>query len=614
MTQPVNLPQETRPQGDILIVDDIAENLEYLSKILNGQGHKVRAVLDGHSALKVAKSARPDLILLDVKMPELDGFEVCQRLKAEPQTRDIPVIFLSALDQTQDKVNGFTIGGVDYVAKPFQAEELLARVNTHLSLRFAQAQVQRLNAELEQRVIQRTAQLEREIGDRLKAQEELLHFITHNPLTNLPNRAFLMQRLGQIFNQMQSREQSSLVLMIVECKHLQLVNNSLGYSAGDQLVVAIVRRLQTALPPTAFLAHFSNDTFAILMENCDDLSAAIALTKVIHNEAVLPFDIADKSLYITFRMGIVQRSASDGKPKYLLRDANTALAQARKKGAAKVQIFNPAMYHRALHFFEIQNELNVAIAQQNLTLVYQPLQSLDKRAVTGLEALVRWHHPVRGVISPSEFISIAEETGLIIALDRYVLRRACIQLCQWQAEGLINGEFRLHVNLSSQQLSQPDFIDYLDQILHDSKANCCNLTLEITEEGLMQEDQTVLQILQQLKQRCIHVSIDDFGTGYSSLSYLQRLKVENLKIDRSFISPNLDGFNDGEDNPAIVRAIIDLAHGLGMTVTAEGVETLARWEQLKALGCDFAQGYLLGRPTSDFRQLFQAAGVNLPTN
>ncbi|MEM8810944.1 MAG: response regulator, partial [Cyanobacteria bacterium P01_G01_bin.38] len=242
-------------KGDILVVDDVPANLEFLSTVLTQQGYKVRSVLSGPTALKVAEAAQPDLILLDIKMPEMDGYQVCRSLKANPLTQTIPIIFLSALDQTKDKVKAFTVGGIDYIPKPFQAEELLARVNNQLNLRGAQRQIQQLNAELEQRVIQRTAQLEREIGERLRVQEELLHVATHNSLTELPNRTFLIQRLMQLFNKNQQKMSDSIVLILLECNQLEAINNSLGYHAGDQFLVSLARRLETCLAPGTILAH-----------------------------------------------------------------------------------------------------------------------------------------------------------------------------------------------------------------------------------------------------------------------------------------------------------------------------------------------------------------------
>jgi diguanylate cyclase (GGDEF)-like protein len=591
---PLPQPPPTPFKGDILIVDDVSENLEFLSTILTQQGYKVRSVLSGATALKVAQAARPDLILLDIKMPEMDGYKVCERLKSDPITQDIPVIFLSALDRASDKVKAFTIGGIDYIPKPFQVEELLARVRNHLDLRSAQAQVHKLNGELEQRVIQRTTQLEREIGERLQMQEKLLHVAMHDMLTNLPNRTFLTQRLTQIFDRNQQAIDENLVLIFLECDQLPAINNSLGHQAGDLLIVSMARRLETCLESETLLAHCGNDTFAILLENHPDLSQVMRLTENLHQETQQPFFIDDHLIHSKVSIGIVQGTSEYKNPKHLLRDANTAMYQAKQLGVGNTQVFNTAMYHRAISFFEIQNDLHETLNKKELYLVYQPVLSMKDNTVIGLEALLRWQHPQRGLIMPGDFIPVAEETGLIIALDRYVLNMACQQLKIWQEEYGLSPSFHLQVNLSAQQLSQVDFLDYLDTTLTTTQVNSQNLALEITENVLMQKYEGTSVLLNELKDRKIHVSIDDFGTGYSSLSYLHRLKVENLKIDRSFVKE----IEDTKDNLGIVRAIINLAHDLGMTVTAEGVETAQQLDQLKDLDCDFAQGYFLGKPMS----------------
>jgi diguanylate cyclase (GGDEF)-like protein len=581
-------------KGDILIVDDVSENLEFLSTILTQQGYKVRSVLSGATALKVAQAARPDLILLDIKMPEMDGYKVCERLKSDPVTQEIPVIFLSALDRASDKVKAFTIGGIDYIPKPFQVEELLARVKNHLDLRSAQAQVHKLNAELEQRVIQRTTQLEREIGERLHLQEKLLHVAMHDMLTNLPNRTFLTQRLTQIFDRNQQAIDENLVLILLECDQLPAINNSLGHQAGDCLIVSMARRLETCLESETLLTHCGNDTFAILLENHPDLSQVMRLAENLHQETQQPFFIDDHLIHSKVSIGIVQGTSEYKNPKHLLRDANTAMYQSKQLGVGNTQVFNTAMYHRAISFFEIQNDLHQTLNKKELYLVYQPVLSMKDNTIIGLEALLRWQHPQRGLILPGDFIPVAEETGLIIALDRYVLHLACQQLKIWQEEYELSPSFHLQVNLSAQQLSQVDFLDYLDTTLTLTQVNSQNLALEITENVLMQKYEGTSVLLNELKDRKIHVSIDDFGTGYSSLSYLNHLKVENLKIDRSFVKQ----IEDTKDNLGIVRAIINLAHDLGMTVTAEGVETAQQLDQLKELDCDFAQGYFLGKPMS----------------
>lgn len=592
MTSQSTPSQPNATKGDILIVDDVAENLEFLTTILTQQGYKVRSVLSGKTALKVAKAAQPDLILLDIKMPEMDGYQVCQKLKAEPITQDIPVIFLSALDRSNDKVKAFTVGGIDYIPKPFQVEELLARVKNHLDLRCAQAQVQKLNSELEQRVFQRTAQLEQEIGKRLQMQEKLLHVAMHDTLTNLPNRTFLTQRLIQIFERGQQSIDENLVLILLECDQLPAINNSLGHQAGDRLIVSMARRLETCLESEILLAQCGNDTFAILLEHHSDLNEVMRIANRLHEETQYPFHIDNHLIYSKISIGIVQGTREYQNPEHLLRDANTAMYQAKSLGVGNTQVFDAVMHHRAVSFFEILNELHQTLKKQELYLVFQPIFSLKNNKITGVESLLRWQHSERGLIMPGEFISVAEETGLIISLDRYVLDMACAQLKIWQEEYGLSASFRLQVNLSAQQLSQSDFLEYLDKTLNKHQVNSQNLALEITENALMQQHENILTLLSELKIRGIHVSIDDFGTGYSSLSYLHHLKVENLKIDRSFISQ----MEQTKDGLGIVRTIINLTHDLEMSVTAEGVETPQQLEHLKSLDCDFVQGYFLGKP------------------
>jgi diguanylate cyclase (GGDEF)-like protein len=592
MTSQPTPPQTSTTMGDILIVDDVSENLEFLSTVLAQQGYKVRSVLSGATALKVAKAAQPDLILLDIKMPEMDGYQVCQKLKADPVTQNIPIIFLSALDRASDKVKAFTLGGIDYIPKPFQVEELLARVKNHLDLRCAQAQVQKLNSELEQRVFQRTAQLEQEISKRLQMQEKLLHVAMHDMLTNLPNRTFLTQRLMQIFERNQQSIDENLVLILLECDQLPAINNSLGHQSGDRMIVSMARRLESCFESEILLAHCGNDTFAILLENHPDLGEVMRIAERLHEETQHPFHIDNHLIHSKISIGIVQGSREYQNPEHLLRDANTAMYQAKALGVGNIQVFNAAMHHRAVSFFEILNELHQTLKKQEFYLVYQPILSLRDNQISGVESLLRWEHPQRGLIMPGDFISVAEETGLIIALDRYVLNMACAQLKIWQEEYNLSPAFRLQVNLSAQQLSQVDFLDYLDKTLKIHQVNSRNLSLEITENALMQHHDNILTLLNELQARRIHVSIDDFGTGYSSLNYLHRLKVANLKIDRSFVNQ----MEETKDSLGIVRAIINLSHDLEMTVTAEGVETAGQLEKLKNLNCDFAQGYFLGKP------------------
>lgn len=589
----------------VVVVDDVQANLDFLTGVLTQLGFQVNTAIDGLTAIQLIEANHPDLVLLDIKMPEMDGFEVCLALKANPLTQEIPVIFLSALTQTDDKVKAFEVGGVDYIAKPFQVPELLARVNNHLDLYAAKRQIKQLNAELEQRVAQRTAQLETEIGGRLYIKEEMLRMANHNALTQLPNRTFLTQYLTEIFTQNQNRFDDNLFLLILECDHLQVINNSLGHQAGDQILVAIARRLESFLPFATLLIHFGEDKFAVLLENSSSLHEVFHMANLLQQEIEAPFSIANKAIHTKVSVGIVQGNVSYEYPHYLLRDANTVMAQIQNQRIGTIEVFNPSMHKRAQSFFEIQNDLHLALANQELYLVYQATISLRSNKIIGAEALVRWHHPEKGLIVPGEFIPIAEEIGLIISIDRYIFRRACRQLKHWQDEGLLDNSFKLQVNLSAQQFSQPDFIDYLDRVLAETQINTHNLALEITENALLPQNDLAGTVLNTLKRRHIHVSIDDFGTGYSSLSYLHRLNVENLKIDRSFVSQLVEP----QESLTVVQSIINLAHGLGMTVTAEGVETEVQRNHLQSLGCEFAQGYLWGYPMEKDEIITQIAAA-----
>ena len=592
MTTPLDTRSHPYLSGDILVVDDVPPNLDFLSTVLTQQGYKVRSAISGPVALKIAKAAQPDLILLDIKMPDMDGYEVCRLLKSNPITQEIPVIFLSALDQTNDKVKAFGLGGVDYIPKPFQAEELLARVNNQLKLRAAQSEVQKLNSDLEQRVMQRTAQLEREIGERLRMQDKVLHMATHSSMTGLPNRVSLTQRLQQALDQSQSSPNHRLAIMLLKYNKLELVKNSLGHHAADQLIVAVNRRLETLIRPGFLLTNFGEDIFSILIESFHTKEEIVQFGEKIQEEISYPFHINNHLIYGQIDIGIALNSQQYRQATHILRDANTALSQASADGASQIQIFNSEMYRRTLSFFEVQNDLHRALRNQELILAYHPIISLADNYLNGLEALVRWNHPQRGLVIAEEFIPIAEETEIILELDRYVIRKACHQLKDWQDHNLLHSSFRLHVNISAQQLTQRDFIDYLESILDETQIDHQNLAFDITEYGLMQQTETVLATLEKLKRYQIMVSIDDFGTGTSSLSYLYSLKIENLKIDRSFIRQ----MNSTAKGLKVIKAIVNLAHELGMTVTAEGVENSVQLATLETLGCEYMQGYLWGKP------------------
>lgn len=580
-------------RGDILIVDDTPNNLRFLSTTLTEQGYKVRSVTDGLMALTVAQAANPDLILLDIMMPNIDGYEVCQRLKADEQTRDIPIIFLSALDEVLDKVKAFTVGGVDYITKPFQLEEVLARIQTHLSLRFAQKEIGKLNSELEERVRQRTAQLEQEISERLQVQERLLHLALHDVLTGLPNRTWFMKRLEQLLNQVEQQSDHNFAVLFLDCDRFQSVNDSLGHSIGDQLLVMIARRLGLCLRPSTTLCRLGGDEFAILLQDISPNDATKTAEDILQ-ELVDPFQIGEYQIFTNVSIGIVMGSDIYKQPEHILRDADTAMYQAKARGKACYQVFEQNMHSRALHNFHLELELRYGLERNEFEVYYQPIVDLSSYQIVSFEALVRWIQPHKGFIVPNKFIPIAEETGLIVGIDLFVLRQACHQLKTWQDHGLANNSLKMSVNLSAKHFTSFNIIDHVEQVLRETGLAGHCLRLEITETDIMENAEFACKLIEQLKQRQVQLSVDDFGTGYSSLSYLHRLPIDYLKIDRSFV---MRIGSDGK-NTEIIKAIIALADSLGIATVAEGVETELQLEAIKKLNCNLCQGYLFSKPVN----------------
>jgi diguanylate cyclase (GGDEF)-like protein len=589
---------------NILVVDDLADNLRILSKTLTTQGYKVRCAKNGLTALMGASTILPDLILLDIKMPDLDGYEVCQQLKADEQTRNIPVIFLSALDDALDKVKAFQVGGVDYITKPFQIPEVLARVENQIALQSAKGKIFQLNQELEQRVHQRTVELKTanqklrsEIIQRQRVQQQLIHDALHDSLTGLPNRTLLMERIDFAIQHAKRNPDYLYAVLFIDLDRFKMINDSLGHLIGDQLLIAVANLLQKCLRDSDIVARLGGDEFVILLDGVQELQDALQIGERIQEQLKLPLNLEGQSIFTSASIGIVLSSTEYENSSDLLRDADIAMYRAKEKGKACYEVFNQAMYFETLKLIELENSLRLALDRGEFVLHYQPIIALDNSELVGFEALIRWQHPTRGFISPVEFIPIAEDTGLILAIGEWLLKEACQQLRTWQKQFASIPQIsslKMSVNLASQELQEPQFIQKLDKILQETGLDGNCLRLEITESVLIEPEGGIQDTLQQIRKRNIKLSIDDFGTGYSSLSYLRRFPIDNLKIDRSFI----ERMNSDSENFEIVRTIITLAKTLGMDSISEGVETPQQLSQLKTLGCEFGQGFLFAKPLS----------------
>ncbi|MEN9869905.1 MAG: hypothetical protein RLZZ171_888 [Cyanobacteriota bacterium] len=599
--------------NNILVVDDIADNLRVLSASLTEKGYQVRCAKNGIMALITAKKNPPQLILLDIKMPDMNGYQVCEKLKEDELTRDIPIIFLSAFDDVLDKVKAFSVGGADYITKPFQIEEVVVRIQHQLILQAAQAEIFELNTQLEQKVQQRTAQLEEvidqlnlEIAQHQQTQEQLSHQALHDALTGLPNRTLLMEYLTKAIQRHQRNQDYLFAVLFIDLDRFKIINDSWGHAIGDQLLIAISRLLRECCRDLDTVARLSGDEFTILLEDLQNFQDATAIAERLLEKFMLPIHLQERKVFSGASIGIVFGSTTYHNGIELLRDADIAMYRAKTLGKGRYAVFDREMYAQTIHLSQLETDLRLALERQEFILYYQPIVSLETRSLAGFEALVRWQHPQMGLISPEKFIAIAEDTDLIIPLGEWVLQEACQQLYDWQSTFPSATSLHISVNLSSKQIKQFDFVDKLGQILTATGLNGASLRLELTETMLMDQGEKTIELLTRIKQQKIQLSIDDFGTGYSSLSYLHHFPIDTLKIDRSFV--NL--IKEEGSNCEIVKTIVTLAHSLGMEAIAEGVETSHQIIHLTNLGCAAAQGYFFAKPLN--RQLVESLIVNNP--
>lgn len=423
------------------------------------------------------------------------------------------------------------------------------------------------------------------------------YYISSDPnydaLTGLPNYNLLFAYIEQEICFARQKPNYEFTVLFIDINRFKVINSSLGRILGDRLLVAISQRLQSCLRSQDFIARLGNDEFAILLSHVEHIEYATNVAERIHRELSVPFNLGGYEVFIEASIGIAPGNQNYSQPENLLRDAELAVSEAKRQKKSHYQVFSPAMRGKALTLLQLENDLRRAIKREEFILHYQPIVSLADDKMQGFEVLVRWRHPKKGLIAPGEFIQLAEETGLIVPLGFWVLKQACQQMRAWQlsyGDGL-NG-WKISVNISSKQLGLPNFVAQVKQILRETELDPHNLKLEITESSLVEDAESTIVILQELKGMGIEFSLDDFGTGYSSLSYLHQFPFDTLKIDRSFVS----SINNNEDKLGIVRAIITLASNLGMNTIAEGIETVKQLAQLKALKCQYGQGYFLSKP------------------
>jgi diguanylate cyclase (GGDEF)-like protein len=520
--------------------------------------HHARRMREGIAHLLEAGA---DCVLLDLSLPDAEGLDALGQLRTVAV--DLPIIVLSGRSDETTAVRAVQEGAQDYLIKGQVDPRLLAR-----SISYA--------------------------IERKRAEVQLAHQALHDALTGLPNRALFLDRLGQALSRMDRRD-AHVAVLFLDLDRFKVVNDSLGHGAGDRLLIDVAARLQQVLRGGDTAARFGGDEFVILCEEVDGEREAITIAERIASALDAPFGVGEEEVFVRTSVGIALSSgSSQSRPEAVIRDADAAMYRAKERGGGVYEVFDDGMRERALRRLETENRLHRALLHDEFVLHYQPQIRMATGTVTGVEALVRWHHPERGLVAPAEFIASAEETGLIIALGAWVLEEACRQSAAWCAARPDLAPVVVSINLSARQIAHPDLVATVADTIARTGVDPATLCLEVTETAVMDDHEAAADVLLELKALGLTLAIDDFGTGYSSLRALQRFPFDVVKIDRSFVT----GIETSEQESAIVAAIVSLSHALGLRTVAEGVEQVAQVERLRVLGCDIAQGYFYARPAA----------------
>ena len=656
----------------VLIVDDTMMNIDLLADVLREE-YRLGIATNGLKALEFIEKNRPDIILLDIMMPEMDGFEVCRILKEKPQTKSIPIVFITALSDTESVAKGFQLGGCDYISKPFHALEVRVRIKSKLNeidqLSFVKnifqtslegilifdssmmvtmanpmaetilgiQQNEIVGASLS--VLQDTENVENiidfkrfldrddywsgEVWNRRKNGEnypqkvalsvvrnlwgkvcnyvavfhdmseikrhkdEIKYQSNHDGLTGLPNRTFFTLRLHDILGDAQ-RHNEKVALLILDLDNFKQVNDSLGHGVGDFLLRETCTRLKGCLR-NALLARLGSDEFGIVLEDLSSEENAVKIAEQINMALTLPIFHEGHELFVSASIGITFFPEDSKDPLVLMKNADLAMARAKEKGGNGCQVFHTKMDERITHFLTLESNLRRALDKEEFLVYYQPKLDMRTGKITGMEALVRWLLPDGTMVSPVDFIPIAEKNGLIVFLGEWVLKEATRQVKKWWDMGY---KHPVAVNLSPRQFQEENLISLIKEALDESGFPPQGLELEITESVVMEKEENAIHVLTEISKLGVQFAMDDFGTGYSSLHYLKQFPLDKLKIDQSFVANT----PSDEDDVAIITAIISMGKSLRMKVVAEGVEKYEQFVFLRDLGCDELQGYLFSRP------------------
>ena len=678
----------------LLVVDDDVVTRTLLGRRLEGAGYRVVLAEDGPSALEAVEASEPDLVLLDIMMPGMNGFEVLRRLRASAGPR-LPVIFVTAREMSDDIVEGLESGADDCIAKPVDIPVALARIRTQLAKRRAQRvlaeseeryalavqgandgvwdwhvpsgevfysprwktimgyaddgvpttldawldrvhgdDIDRVRVELNDHLAGRTERLETQhrtrrgdnsyrwvlvrgtaVRDQAGTPVRVAGSLTDitegkvaDALTGLPNRVLFHDRLGRLIERARRNPEFQFAVLLLDLDRLKTINDSLGRRAGDAVLVQTAQRIERNLRTTDSvirvepegggdavaghtLARFGGDEFAIILAGIRHVADATRVAERLGQALREVFAIEGHEVYITASIGIALSATGYERSEDMLRDADTALHRGKAAGRGRCELFDVGMREQVVRRLDLETDLRHAVARNELVVYYQPIVALATGEPTGVEALIRWNHPKWGLVGPDEFVPFAEETGLIVPIGYWVVEEVCRQLRAWEGDG--EPPVRLvAVNVSPRQLEAPDFVRRVCEIADSAGIAHDRIELEITESAMMDDPEATRVILERLNAEGFTLAIDDFGTGYSSLSYLQRFPVDRLKLDRSFLAQ----LPDDREARAVMESVVLLAEHLKLQVVAEGIETLAQLERVRALKCGFGQGFYFSHP------------------
>jgi diguanylate cyclase (GGDEF)-like protein len=714
--RPLDVPAQREPSGvRLLVVDDELANLDMLGRILVGAGYEtVEFVQDPRQALARYRSFGPDLVLLDLRMPHMDGLTVLGQIRREIPAADfVPIAVLTGDSSVESRRRALSAGAQDFIVKPFDPTEVILRIGGLLRLRSMHTQLRRANADLEHKVAARTRELAserqflsavldslseaiiatdadgsprlanpavdqlsvpivlrsiaradgrgsatpqvwladgrplaaeemplelalhgdivrnlelttlgadgvrrslvasatpiagpgeerpaavlvlRDVTDRRRVEDELRHRALHDGLTGLPNRALFLDRLSHSLSGLE-RGGGSLAVLFIDVDGFKAVNDTLGHAGGDFFLSELGRRLVRTLRPGDTAARFGGDEFAVLCERLGDLESAAEIAGRVRHALAVPMTVEHLVLTPAVSVGITVAVDMERSSDELVRDADVAMFRAKELGGDRHEVFEQALRQRLLHRLDLEQALRTGIESEQLVVHYQPKVSLATGAVTGAEALVRWNRPQHGLLLPEDFIDVAERTGLVGAVDTWVLQTACKQLAAWRRQVPHLEQLTIAVNVSPVELADASLSARILSVLADTGLPPSALCLEVTETTLMKDPPAAVRLLTELTELGVLVAIDDFGTGYSSLAYLRQLPAHTLKIDRAFVR----GLPNQAGDSAVVTAIVGLATALGLRTVAEGVETQGQVDLLRDLGCHEAQGYYFSRPVT----------------